>query len=801
MHHDLRLAIRRVRHARAFSLSVIVILGVGIGSTTAMFSIFNALAFRSLALPDARSLVAVMSLHTGDSFRRPTPLNAIAHLRSMQLPADGWCASSSVIEATESDGRVLEAYGELMAGDCEDVIRMSPALGRWFDDVEAPFNGPGRPVMVITDRYWRRMFDGRPDVLGRTVRVGAIRAQVIGVMPEGFRGFSPEYAADFIVPFNAHRPAPGAAFFLGRLHEGASIEQIESQVTTMWPSVIDAVTPQGPTRAQTISERRGGVEAFSGGSSVLRRLYAVPVRNMAILSAGLFLLVWVNVGGLWLARVADRMQESAAMRALGADGKHIARPLFVEAMIYAAAGSFVGIPMAYAGSAAFANLLPWANIPWTVTLTPDARILTGVIASTTALAMIIAALPAWVATRRTSLQQRSRTASRATHRLAQGLIVAQIAATLVLVFTGGLLLRSFDSLWRVDRGFSSDGVLSIRLVPDPGGYEKFDQAPYYRALLQSLKALPGVESAAFARYFGTINTSLPPLPVAFVGEVDRATGVMEYVSPGFFETVGIPLLSGRDVTWDDLPSTPKVAMVSHSLARALDPNGDVVGRVIRYGTDPATAKLEIIGTVGNISLGNFRDREVRVVYMSGVQAGQGTYATAHLRAVGDPLALARPATALINGSGREHVQRAVPVDFLFTNGVVAERMATVAGTAAAILALMIASIGLFAMLSHSVAGRSREIGIRIAVGASPSAVTRLIVRDAAVVVLGGLMIGMPAAVAASRLVRSMLFEVTYTDIVTVSGSGVALAMAAVLASIMPALRATRIEPSVTLRAE
>jgi ABC-type antimicrobial peptide transport system permease subunit len=290
--------------------------------------------------------------------------------------------------------------------------------------------------------------------------------------------------------------------------------------------------------------------------------------------------------------------------------------------------------------------------------------------------------------------------------------------------------------------------------------------------------------------------------VAFVESPDAtSTGVMEYISPRFFETAGIPLISGRDVTWSDLPSTVPVALVSESLARSLAPDGAVVGRLIRFGTSASTAKLQIVGVVGNISLGNFRQTDVRIVYTPSVQAGQATFATVQLRTAGAPLALARPATEIVAGLGREHVQRAVRVDFLFTNSVVAERMAAVTGTIAAILALVISSVGLFALLSHSVQKRTREIGIRMAVGASPAAVSKLVIGDALMLVLVGLAIGLPSAVAATSLVRSLLFGVTTTDGLTLAASAALLLVTAVIGAAHPAIRAVKVEPTTALRAE
>jgi hypothetical protein len=370
------------------------------------------------------------------------------------------------------------------------------------------------------------------------------------------------------------------------------------------------------------------------------------------------------------------------------------------------------------------------------------------------------------------------------------------------VFSCGLIVRSFANLAGVDRGFRHHRVLSVRLMPNPGGYQQLDQVSYYPALVDRAKALPGAQSVGFARYFGTINAQLPPQPVAFVGAGDEQTsGVMEFISPGFFETVGIPLLRGRDVVWSDRPSTLRVVLVSESLARVLAPDGDVVGRRIRFGGNPAMQQLEIVGVTGNVSLGNFRQNEVRIVYAPAIQVAEATYATLEIKTDRDPMELVKPARDLVSSFGHEHVQRASTVDGLFANGLVPERMGAVISSVAAGLAVVLSCLGVYALLSHSIATRTREIGIRIALGASPAAVHSLIARHALALVGGGLAFGVPAALATAATLRSLLFGVAANDTLTLIGSGVLLLATGAIAAARPAVRAVGLEPMRSLRAD
>lgn len=793
---------RRIVRSPGFSTSVVLILAVGVGAATAMSSVLYALSMRPLSLPDARALVAVTSIDLRGP--RTTPLQAIDHLNAAQLSADGWCAYTTTIDSTESSGRVLDAYGEILAGQCPKVIGLNPRLGRWFSTEEAPIRGKAQPVVVITDRYWKRMFDSAPDVLGRTIRLQDVTLAVIGVMPESYQGFSSDLSADLILPFNAHRATPNAASFLGRLRPGGTVEQLRAEVRGKWHSVLEAVIPQGPTRAQTLAEWKGDAQSHALGSSILRRLYAAPLSRLALLTIALLGLVCVNVGGLLVSRFTSRAQEISAMRALGADTRRVLYPLAAETSILAAAGTLLGIPIAYAASAAFRSLLPIGNMPWTTETTPDGIVFAAVAAGLVLITVLISAPPIWLTIRlRPEMRQTDslRRASRKTSRWARALLVSQLALTITLVFTCAVVVRSLVGLQLVDRGFDSRNLLSLRLWANPGGYAGLDALSYYRSMVQQLAVVPGVKSAALGRYFGTINTQLPEQPIGEVGSAETATtAAMDFVSPGFFETLGIPLIGGRDLQWTDVPSTSRVALVSESVARMLDPNGNVVGRAVRYGTTPAYSELHIVGVVGDISIGNLRKTKERIIWVSAIQSGETTFLSAHLRTVGPPMESAQAAAAVVARMGREHVLGAYE-EMLFGNSIVAERMGSAVSTIVAGLALLISCIGVFALLAHAVQQRTREIGIRVAVGATPSAISTLVMRDAVALVVGGLMIGLPGAIAATTVVQSLLYGVSKHDPMMLGLSVITLSVTALVAALPPTWRALRIDPAIALRNE
>jgi putative ABC transport system permease protein len=800
MLHDFVTSFRRAVRTPLCSLTLVGILGVGIGATTTMVSVLDTLLWRPVAMPRANELVAITTV-LPDGARRGLPLASAERVTRAALPVDAWCAYSGTTIATQSDGRLMPVAGALMSAGCADVTRVAPVTGRWFTSVEAPVTGPGQALAVISDRYWKRMFDGAPDVLGRAIKLNEGTVTVIGVLPASFSGFEKEVATDIITPFGVFRAPTGIWYVLGRLRPRLSLDTLRAQVTAAWPEIIEdtAASAPDPTEAAQLQVQ---VQSGAAGFSLFGRLYAPTLRSVTTLAVVLLLLACVNASGLLAAKVASHRNEIVIMRSLGASGWRVVRQMMAEAFIVAFVACGVGVAIAHAATRAFRALLPWGNLPWTIDFTPDIRILAAVAGACLVVTSLITMVPAWLATRTQHGVQSSRTVTRGASRWSNAMLIGQLAATLVLVFACGLLVRSFTSLINVDRGFDHERLLSVRLLPGPGGHQNLKQQEYYPQLLQKFAVLPGVESAGFARYFGTIPTQLPQQPIALVSSAPvNAVGAMEYVSPNFFATVGVPILRGRDVAWTDLPDTTKVALVSESLARDLDPNSDVVGRSIDFGSNAQRRRFQIVGTVGNISVGNYRENDVKLVYVPALQANQATYPTFHLRTSGEPLALVGRVTEIVQAAGREYVQRAAHVDDMFWNGLVVERMAAVVSIAAATLGVVLAALGLYALLTHSVAMRAREIGIRMAVGAAPRSIRALILRHMLVLVLGGVVVGLPAALMGSAILQSLLFGLTTTDRVTLALAVLIVVVVGAAASAMPAVRASRVDPVRLLRAE
>lgn len=800
MLHDLVTSIRRAVRTPLFSLTLVGVLGVGIGAAATMVSVLDALLWRPVAMPQPNELVAITTV-LPDGERRHLPLSSAESVTRAALPVDAWCAYQGSWFATRVDGRMMLASGELMSAGCAEVTRVVPVMGRWFTAAEAPVAGRGQALAVITDRYWKRMFNSAPGVLGRAVSLDEGTVTVIGVLPASFSGFGKDTATDIITPFGVFEASTVASSLIGRLRPRTSLDALRAQVMAVWPEIIKGTAPSAPNSTEA-AQLQVQVQSAAAGFSLFRRLYAPSLSSVTTLAVLLLLLTCINASGLLATKVASHHDEILVMRSLGASGWRIVRQMLAEAFIVACVACAFGVVMAYGATRAFRALLPWGLMPWTIDFTPDIRILAAVAGAGLAVTLLIAIVPAWLATRGQRVLLGSRTVTRSASRWGDAMLMGQLGATVVLVFACGLLVRSFTSLANVDRGFTHERLLSVRLMPAPGGHQNLNQQEYYPQLLKEFAALPGVESVGFARYFGTINAELPPEPIALVSSTPVTTaGAMEYVSPQFFSTIGVPILRGRDVAWTDLPDTPKVALVSESLARDLEVNGGVVGRSIDVESYGHKERVQIIGIVGNISLGNYRQNAVKLVFVPALQANEATYPTFHLRTSGEPLALVRPVTEIVEAAGREYVQRAAHVDDMFSNGYIAERMAAVVSIGAATLGVVLAALSLYALLTHSVARRTREIGIRMAVGAEPRSIRALILRHMLVLVLGGVVVGVPAALMGSAVLQSLLFGLSTTDRVTLVGAVVIVVVVAAAASVVPAVRASRVDPVRLLRAE
>ena len=805
---DLRHALRHLRRSPTFTLGAMWTLALGIGVSAAVFSALNALVLRPVPIKDPGGLIGVWPV--GESGQRRSILAPVADLLQ-DGPFESVCAYGDSRAGVETNGVAAYAVVEIYSHQCFATLGVPPLLGRTFTPDEAPAGRPGAHVVVIGYDFWQRVFGGAPDVVGRSFRTDGDPVTVIGVMPRGFRGLRVDDPVEIIAPFGTVIPSPAhrlvGGYVLGRLRPGVTLEVARAEIEARWPGLMDRVVPTTlrPNDQRWFREARVRVDRVGTGFSGLRGRYEQAWWIGSALTFGLLLLACANVGGLALSRVVARSGELAMRTALGAGRLRLARQLALEVLAIAGAATMLGIGVAWVVVKPIAAALPFGGLQPTLDLTPDTRVLFVTALTGLVTGLLASLLPVWLASRRATLQLHTdRTVA---VRLGPGraLLVVQVALSVALLMAAGLLTRSLYLLFHSDPGFDGTQVLSAPLRPLPGAYRDpaFNNGlSYYPVLLERIAALPGVRSVGYARAFGSVlDDDVAQVPVGFVGTQESdITAQLDVVSPGFFESVGIPILQGRGPRWSDAPDAPRVAFVSASLARGL--GGDVIGKRVWFGDLPQLGNVEIAGVVGDASLGNLRTPAPRVFYGVATQLGPfGFYSTLQIAADGDPRLLINPLQDVLRSLGREYAHSIMTLDERLQQNAVNERMGATIATPVAALAVLLAFVGVYSLFAYAVVRRTREIGVRLAVGASPGAVLRLVLRESVTLTAIGVALGLPAGIVASRGLRALLFGVSESDpLVAVSVTAFFLVLT-IAAALLPARRAACLDPVAALRAE
>ncbi len=814
--HDLRYALRMLRRQPAFSLTVVLTLALGIGATTAMFSVVNGVVIKPLPYPDSENVVtvgvsAVFGTQRTNGFPLAPRMFASYAENGRSFQEFGLFAFPEVTVtgsgSPEHSNALRLTRGVLLA------LGVQPALGRWFSpDDDRP--GTTETVM-LSHGYWQRRFGGDPAVVGRVMTIDATPREVVGVMPAGFslRGQSP----DLILPFRFDAGQPPAGFCclgVARLRPGATLTQANADVARM----VDLWTRQENRAALEDLQLGPAVRPLKDdvvGPNVGRVLWTL-LGSISILLA----IACANVANLLLVRAEGRAQELSVRTALGAGWGRIARAVLVESLTLSVLGGLIGLALAYGGLRMLVANGP-ASLPRLSELTIDLTVFAFTLAMSLVSGALFAVIPiaktvGWMRVRglREFVHGVSRWASagRSQHRSQNALVVVQVAFALVLTIGSGLMLRTFQNLLNVQPGFthsetiqSARIVLSAVAVPDP---ERVPRAQ--RAVLDRLAAIPGVTAAAF------IN-QLPMEPglnaiVAAEGKEYGARGIpptrtIKTMSPGALRTLGTPLRAGRDFTWEELYTERNVAMVSESFARAEWSTVEgAIGKRVLVGTSQTWQ--EVVGVVADVYDDGADKPAPAIVYWP---ARQHDFVAGPMLQRSMAVAL-RSERAGTEGFVRE-IQQAVeevmpglPVFQIRTQREVYDR--SMAGTEfslvllgiAGVMALLLGIVGLYGVLAYAVAQRQREVGIRLALGAEPGSVKRMFVSRG--MLLAGVGIGIGAAVAAgvTRWMSSLLFGVTPVDAATFVTAAAVLLLAALAASYVPARRAAAVDPALTLTA-
>ncbi len=808
---DLRYAVRHLRRSPGFSAAAILILALGVGANTGMFSILNGLLLRPLPVSSPETLVGVQTFGANGG-RRGILVPIAELLEQADSPFSRACAiNGGGIFAIEANGVASQGSMATVTASCFDVLGVPPLWGRAINAADSPVRGKGNLVTVLGHRFYSRTFGNDPNVIGKTVKTEGVELMVIGVMPQGFVGLQADAGTDFYVPnysvtpMRADRPASSPQL-IGRLKPGVTLAAAQAELSARWPSLVAEVTPSTLATAErnNFLDQSPRLESLELGLNFYRDRYGRSLTIILGLTGVLLLLACINLGGLLLARLNERTPEISVRLALGSSGFRLGQQMLLESLLLSVSGTLLAIPFSFAMVGLLSSLLPTTMVAHSLDFSPDGRVLaiTSAIGVLSGVAMCAIPLALLWHRRARLLSPSDRTVVSATSRWARGMLIVQVALSMIMLSGAGLLIRSLYNLQNVNTGVRAEQVVNLRLMPMPGGYRGIDNPTYYRGLLDEIAALPGVRSVGFSRLFPRAG-DLVGLPIGFVGDPQpQLLAQMESASPGLFETLGIPLLRGRLPLWTDTPSTQQVAIVNESLAKQLSADGDVIGRHVKYGTTPADQDVEIVGIVGDATLGSLRLPHFPLFYRPMLQAGLfGNYPNVLARVDGDPFDAIDAIAHLVRQRGREYAHQSNTLENVFAQSPSNERMSASLAGLVAVLAVTLAFVGLYSLLAHSVARRTREIGLRVALGAARGEVIRMVMRDGLVLTAIGVSIGVPAALAGSGVLRAMLFGVSSGDPFVLTAAVLFFLALGLAAGIIPARRAAGVDPAIALRNE
>jgi predicted permease len=768
---DLRYAFRVLRKNPVFAATAVLTLGLGIGANTALFSVLDGLLLRLLPVEDPRSLL-VLHDATADRFRYPAYELLKAKSRLLAGVA-GIQFLPGTLEITDR-GQTLQVAMQAVSSDYFQVLGVQAARGRLFD--------PGNlHVAVISDHYWRTHYHASPGCLGARFQRLEWDYTVIGVAPPGFHGVMLDTPADVFIPLEDWIPKEEPFRSRGR---------IVSVVARMGPGVTP---PQAAAEASALLHRTIRVEDGSTGMSALRQRIAGPLLALDFLVALVLLIACSNLANLSLASAAARQREMAVRQAIGAGRMRLVGQLLTESALLALAGGVLAVFVAQWISRALLLFLPpnSAAVLPNLVFRPDAHVLlfTGALVVTACLLFGLA--PALKITRSTTLSGLREVGS-SSGWLSRGLVVCEVGLCTAVLMTAGLFVRTLRNLQNLDPALAPEQVVVVN-IPAPRGYTPAARLRAFDDLRERAAAVPGVRAAGYVHVRPLTGQGLE-FGIQLPGSNETPNVLSERVSPGFLSAVGITLLEGRDFAARDDAAAMPVAIVNELFARQFFPGQSVIGR--RFSIAGLARDLAIVGVVKNTRWLSLREPPAPMFYEAFSQ-DPASFCTLAIRSTGNPVAVAVAVQGIVRDMHPPlTINDVVPFTELEDRALFTERMIAQISAAFGLLALLIACAGLYGLLSYGVVRRTREIGIRMALGASRAGLQWLVLRESAMLLALGIAVGVPTALGASRIAASLLFGLTASDPATMGAALAIMTLTALGAACLPARRAVRVDPMV-----
>ena len=815
---DVRYALGTLRSSPGFAATAILSLALGIGANTAIFSLINAVILKTLPVSHPEQLVELaMKTEDGLSFTNPI----WEQVRDRQDVFSGAFAYSPTRLNLAVGGEVRNANTSWVSGDFFRTLGVNPLLGRTITGAD---DKRGCPVIgVLSYDFWQREYGGTSGVFDRRLTLDSHPVRIVGVAPPGFTGIQVGEAVDIYMPLCAEatlvrensaldKRAKWWLWIFARLKPGVGEQQALARMNTLAPRIFaSTLPPNSPSDAQKYHlSRRFDLLPGANGYSSVRHDYKAALYTLMAAVGVVLLIACANVANLLISRAAVRRKEIAIRMAIGASRARLIRQLLTESVLLSSMGAVLGVLFAQWASRMLVQFLSTSNSNVVLDLSIDTRVLAFTTAVAIATGILFGLAPAWQGTRvdphwAMKANARGVVESQAGFGLGKMLVASQVALSLVLLIGAGLMFKTFAKLATLDTGFDKDQVLLIRVDPRYASVPPDRRLPLYQELQRRLAAAPGVRSASFA--------DITPVSGSFSNQAVHVDGYMSKsqedsavwtnsISAGFFATMETPFIAGRDFNEHDTLQAPLVAVVSESMAnKFFGSPRDAVGKTFRQGWNESSSPIQIVGVVKDTKYRSLRAEGEAIAYYPLSQMPPMRWANFLLRANGPAASLIPSVKAAVDEVNHDITLQFRILSVQLDESLGRERLlATLSGFFGA-LALALAVIGLYGVMSYNVARRRNEIGIRMALGAKQARVLRMVLGEVAILIVAGLALGLAVALFSTRLLAGFLYRLEPNDPKTLVTACVVLAVPAVVAGLLPARRAANLDPMRALREE
>ncbi|HET7565939.1 MAG TPA: ABC transporter permease [Gemmatimonadaceae bacterium] len=834
---DMGYAVRTLTRQKGFSAVMLLILALGIGANTAIFTLIDAFLLRTLPVPHPEQLITIGDPTRTGGVSEGTPRTDIvsypvyADLRDQNHAVTGLYASGRtgrldvLIGDTNGAGASVSGgaehpRGRFVSGNYFRVLQVPAYAGRTFAPDEDRVPGDD-PVVVISYAYWQQRFAGARSAIGRTITVNGTPLTIIGVTPPGFTGDIVGQPTEMWLPLMMqpsimpHSPwltdrSVSWLILMGRLTPGVTLAQARTEFATLERRSLTTHAAGNDLAAieGNLRDRPVQVESGARGFSYYRSRYATSLITLMAAVVLVLLVVCANVANLMLSRAAARGREMSVRMALGAGRWRLIQQLLTESILLAVIGGALGLLLAFWGSTAILRLAGFSTTP--IDAHPDGRILAFTALLSLVTAVLFGLMPALRATRvqlAASLRTQGRGVTGAAGgpgKLALGklLVVGQVALSMLLLVGTGMLVRSTQRLEHADLGLARDHLTIAEIDAGRSGYKGARLVALMRDLTARVQRIPGVAGVSLSEngIFSGTESGTTLQVEGFQARADSDTVVAyDDVAPNYFHAIGAHILRGRDFDARDNESGPKVAILNETMVRFFFPNGDAIGHHLTV--DSAT--YEIVGVVADVQDHAIRKPPLRRLYMPMVQMQEVPSSfKMEIRSAGDPAKVVVPVRRALLGADPSLVVLSVdPLTDLIRDSISQDRLVAQVVMCFGVLALVLAALGLYGVMAYATVRRTSEFGLRMALGAEPGAVTRLVLREAMLLVAGGVLLGLPVALLATRLLAGQLFDIGLVDPPSIALAVAVLGASALLAGYLPARRAASVAPLVALRSE